>query len=84
MKGGAYNEAGFFDVASEFSVLGKEAVAYVGQKYSLFFSQLAKRTRVNHLNAMLFGNLDDLVASQVSTHWGVLASLADDVGFISL
>lgn len=45
---------------------------------------MAKRTRVNHLDAMLFGNLDNLVAGEVSTDGGVLASLADDVGFIGL
>lgn len=45
---------------------------------------MARRTRVNHLNAMLFGNLDNLIAGEVGSNGGVLASLADDVGFISL
>jgi hypothetical protein len=39
---------------------------------------------VNHLSAVLNGNLDDLIASQISTDRGVLASLADDVGFVGL
>lgn len=33
---------------------------------------------------MLFGNLDNLIASEVSTHRSVLASLANDVGFVGL
>lgn len=41
-------------------------------------------TRVDHLSAMIFGDFDDLVASQISPDRGVLASLANDVGFIGL
>ena len=36
------------------------------------------------LNAVCKGNLDDLVASQVGTDWGVLTSPADHVCFIRL
>lgn len=39
---------------------------------------------MNHLCAMLKGDFDNLIASQISTDWGVLASLADDVGFVGL
>lgn len=43
-----------------------------------------ERTRVNQLSAVLYGNLDDLVAGEISSDRGVLASLANDVGFIGL
>lgn len=41
-------------------------------------------TRVNHLGTMLQSDLDDLVAGQISTDWGVLPALANDVGFVGL
>lgn len=41
-------------------------------------------TRMNHVHAMLEGNLDDLISSQVCPNWCVLASLANDISFISL
>lgn len=43
-----------------------------------------ERTRVNQLSAVLYGNLDDLVAGEISCDRGVLASLANDVGFVGL
>ena len=43
-----------------------------------------KRTRVNQLGAVLYSNLDNLVAGEISSDRGVLASLANDVGFIGL
>jgi hypothetical protein len=39
---------------------------------------------MNHLSAMFLGDLDDFTASQVSTDRGVLASLANDISFVSL
>ena len=39
---------------------------------------------MNQLSAVLNGNLDDLVAGEISSDRGVLASLANDVGFIGL
>ena len=33
---------------------------------------------------MLFSNLNDLVSSQVGTNWRVLATLANDIGLVSL
>jgi hypothetical protein len=39
---------------------------------------------MDHLSTMLHGNLDDLVAGQVSTDGRVLASLANDVGLVGL
>lgn len=41
-------------------------------------------TRVDHLSAMLFSDFNDFVASEISSNRGVLASLANDVGFIGL
>lgn len=41
-------------------------------------------TRVNQLSAVLNSNLDDLVAGEISSDRGVLASLANDVGFVGL
>lgn len=46
--------------------------------------RVAVLTRVDHLSAMVFGNLNDLVASEISTDGGVLAALANDVGFVGL
>lgn len=42
------------------------------------------RTRVDHLHAVLNGNFDNLITSQVRGDRGVLSSLANDVGFIGL
>lgn len=39
---------------------------------------------MNQLSAVLNGNLDNLVAGEISSDRGVLASLANDVGFIGL
>jgi hypothetical protein len=39
---------------------------------------------MDHLSAMLNGNLDDLVASEISTNRGVLPALANDVGLVGL
>ncbi len=41
-------------------------------------------TWVNHLSAVLNGNLDDFITSQICTNGSVLASLANDVGFVGL
>lgn len=41
-------------------------------------------TRVDHLHAVLKGDLDDLVASKISTHRCVLTALANDVRLIGL
>ena len=41
-------------------------------------------TRVDQLSAVLNSNLDDLVAGEISSDRGVLASLANDVGFVGL
>ena len=54
------------------------------QKASLLIEATLLLTWVNHLRAMLDGNLDDLVASKVCANRRVLASLADDVGFVGL
>lgn len=39
---------------------------------------------MNQLSAVLNGNLDNFVAGEISSDRGVLASLANDVGFIGL
>lgn len=39
---------------------------------------------MNQLSAVLDSNLDNLVAGEISSDRGVLASLANDVGFIGL
>jgi hypothetical protein len=39
---------------------------------------------VDHLDTVLKSDLDDLVASEISTNGGVLATLANDVRFIGL
>jgi len=39
---------------------------------------------MDHLSAVLNGNLDDLVASKVGANRSVLATLADDIGLIGL
>lgn len=41
-------------------------------------------TRMDHLGAMLQGDLDDLVASEISSNRSILPALANDVGLISL
>ena len=41
-------------------------------------------TRVNHLGTVLNGNLDDLVAGQVSADRSILPSFANDVCFVGL
>lgn len=41
-------------------------------------------TRVDHLHAVVDGNFDDLVASQISADRGILAALANDVCLIGL
>ncbi len=40
------------------------------------------RTWVYHVDAMLLGDLDDLISGQVCSDGGVLSSLANHVGFI--
>lgn len=47
----------------------------------VFFCAL---TWVNHLRAMLDGNLDDLISSEISTDRGVLTALANDVCLVGL
>ena len=39
---------------------------------------------MDHLSAMLDGNLDNLVASEIGTNRGVLASLANDICLVGL
>ena len=57
----------------------------VGVNYIQSSDRFVERpTRVNHLNAMLDGNLDNLVAGKISSHGGVLAALANDVGLVGL
>ena len=41
-------------------------------------------TRVDHLNAMLDGNLDNLVTGKIGSDGGVLAALANDVSLVGL
>lgn len=41
-------------------------------------------TRMDHLRAVLQGDLDNLVASEISADRGVLAALANDVGLVGL
>ena len=41
-------------------------------------------TRMDHLDAVLDSDLDNLVACEISPHGGVLTSLANDVGFVGL
>lgn len=47
---------------------------------------LAEKTiaRMYHVDVMLDSNLDNLIGSQVGSDWCVLATLADDIGLISL
>lgn len=42
------------------------------------------RTRVDHLCTVLNGNLDNLVAGEIGSDGGVLATLSNDVGFVGL
>ena len=85
-SGQPYNEAGLLDIASELGILRKETIAwYIGSATA--GNRLAHGTgptRVDHLGSVLNGNLDDLVAGEISTNGGVLASLANDVGFVGL
>lgn len=39
---------------------------------------------MDHVGAMFKGNLDDLITSEISSHWGVLATLANDICLIGL
>jgi hypothetical protein len=39
---------------------------------------------VDHLRAVLNGNLDDLITSQIGADRGVLPALADDVRLVGL
>lgn len=39
---------------------------------------------MDHLRAVLDSDLDNLIACEISSHRGVLASLANDVGFVGL
>lgn len=41
-------------------------------------------TGVDHLGAMVDGNLNDLVGGEISTNGGVLSTLANDVRLIGL
>jgi hypothetical protein len=50
----------------------------------LKYDSKVQLTRVNQLSAVLNSNLDDLVAGEISSDRGVLASLANDVGFVGL
>jgi hypothetical protein len=43
-----------------------------------------KRTWMDHVGAMFKGNFDDLITSKISSHWGVLATLANDICLIGL
>lgn len=85
---GAYDKASLLNVAREVSVLGQEAVTCGG--VSILIRRQDGRnivlglTRVDHLGAMLQGDFDDLVARQISSDRGVLASLSNDVGLIGL
>lgn len=83
-----YNKTSLFDVAGKCSVLGQETVSWMilAPKYSLLEIKKneGKLTRMNQLSAVLNGNLDNFVASEISSDRGVLASLANDVGFIGL
>lgn len=47
-------------------------------------SRLGKHTRVDHLNTVLEGDLDNLITGQVGADGGILSTLANDVGFIGL
>lgn len=39
---------------------------------------------MDHLHSMLDGDLDNFIASEISTDRGVLSALANDVGFVGL
>lgn len=39
---------------------------------------------MDHLSAMLNGDLDDFVGGEISSHWSVLSALANDVCLIGL
>jgi hypothetical protein len=39
---------------------------------------------MDHVNIMLFGNPDDLVASKVCADWGKLAMFANNICFVGL
>ena len=39
---------------------------------------------MDQLNAVLDGNLDNLVASEIGSDRGILTALGDDVGFVGL
>lgn len=41
-------------------------------------------TRMDQLDTVLNSNLDNLVASKVGADRGVLATLSNDIGFVSL
>lgn len=41
-------------------------------------------TRVNHVDAVVNGNLDNLVGGEVGLHGSVLAGFADDIGLVGL
>ena len=43
-----------------------------------------ERTRVDHVGAVLEGDLDDFIASKIRADRRVLATLADDIGLIGL
>lgn len=41
-------------------------------------------TRMDHLGAMLDGDLDDFVGGEISSNWSILSTLANDVCLVGL
>jgi hypothetical protein len=71
------------DLAGEFGVLREESVTFRDQ---LFFLPLGAPllTRVDHVDAVLDSNLDDLIDSEVSLNRRVLSPLSNHVGLVRL
>jgi hypothetical protein len=39
---------------------------------------------MDHIYVMLESDLDDFISSQVRSNWGILTSLANDIGLVGL
>lgn len=81
-----HDQACLLDIPGKLGILGQKTVSFrpVSISRSSSDHRRASLTRVDHLRAVVFGDFDDLVASQISPNRGVLASLANDVGFVGL
>lgn len=89
-----HNKTSLLDISGKLGILRQKSVAFGIVSLETFFSdttsvprQYRERcllTRVNHLRAVLLCDFDDLVACEISSDRGVLASLANDVGLVRL